>query len=226
VNIRSAGKGIGATAGLQRLPMARAPPIFPHAETSACPAVGQLGNRLDDLFGQRARIFCRYLLITVETGLAGAGSRRTSRYFHLPPDGTHEGGGRTTRQTRHRFALRGPEKRRGCSAATPHRDNLVASALAGALQNAVYQALAEASVASGTASAACSAGTRVGVCLLTGHRVGPACQYVRYRSHQAFCHQPGCSHLIAIVNTQPLETNQSFRSSRTIDLIEQKLAAP
>jgi hypothetical protein len=170
----------------------------------------QLGNRLDDLFGQRARIFCRYLLITVETGLAGAGSRRTSRYFHLPPDGTHEGGGRTTRQTRHRFALRGPEKRRGCSAATPHRDNLVASALAGALQNAVYQALAEASVASGTASAACSAGTRVGVCLLTGHRVGPACQYVRYRSHQAFCHQP-----ILPIETVPVRPETRARSAGT-----------
>src|SRR5262249_23622670 len=34
---------------------------FPPAETSACPAVGQLGNRLDDLFGKRARTFCRYL---------------------------------------------------------------------------------------------------------------------------------------------------------------------
>lgn len=29
VNIRSAGKSIGASAGLQRLPMARAPPMFP-----------------------------------------------------------------------------------------------------------------------------------------------------------------------------------------------------
>jgi hypothetical protein len=41
--------------------MARAPPILPRAETSACPAVGQLGNRLDDLLGKRARTFCRYL---------------------------------------------------------------------------------------------------------------------------------------------------------------------
>jgi hypothetical protein len=35
-----------------------------------------------------------------------------ARYFHLPPDGTHEGG-RTTRQTRHRFALRRPESGEG-----------------------------------------------------------------------------------------------------------------
>ncbi len=61
VNVRSAGKSIGASAGLQRLPMACALPILPHAETSACPAVGQLGNRLADLFGKRARTFCRYL---------------------------------------------------------------------------------------------------------------------------------------------------------------------
>src|SRR5262245_22361158 len=61
VNIRSAGKSIGASAGLQRLPMAHAPPILPHAETSASSAVGQLGNRLDDLLEKRARTFCRYL---------------------------------------------------------------------------------------------------------------------------------------------------------------------
>jgi hypothetical protein len=88
VNIRSAGKSIGATAGSKRLPMARAPPIFPHAETSACPAVGQLGNRLDDLFGQRARTFCRYLH---HNGGDRAGWRPFSADFHHshshePPD--------------------------------------------------------------------------------------------------------------------------------------------
>ena len=40
--------------------------------------------------------------------------RLMSRYFHLPPDGTHEGGGgRTARQTRYRFALARPESAGG-----------------------------------------------------------------------------------------------------------------
>ena len=60
MNVYNAGKNVGASAGLQRLPMARALPILIHAETSACPAVGQLVNRIDDLFGKRARTFCRY----------------------------------------------------------------------------------------------------------------------------------------------------------------------
>ena len=45
-------KSTDASAGLQRLPMALALPILIHAETSACPAVGQLVNRIDDLFGK------------------------------------------------------------------------------------------------------------------------------------------------------------------------------
>jgi hypothetical protein len=45
-------KSVGASARLQRLPMALALPILTHAETSACPAVGQLVNRIDDLFGK------------------------------------------------------------------------------------------------------------------------------------------------------------------------------
>jgi hypothetical protein len=109
--------------------MARAPPIFPHAETSACPAVGQLGNRLADLFGQRLGPFAATCIITVETGLAGARSRRTSRYFHLPPDGTHEGGGSDDDAPNATPICASPSgKCRGCSAATPHRDNLVTSA--------------------------------------------------------------------------------------------------
>jgi hypothetical protein len=38
----------------------RALPILPHAKTSACPVIGQLGNRLDHLFRKCARTFCRY----------------------------------------------------------------------------------------------------------------------------------------------------------------------
>jgi hypothetical protein len=53
-------KNVRASAGLQRPPMACAPPILIHAETSACPTVGQLVNRIDDLFGKGARTFCRY----------------------------------------------------------------------------------------------------------------------------------------------------------------------
>ena len=42
--------------------MARALPILIHAETSACPAIGQLRNTLiHDLFRKGARTFCRYL---------------------------------------------------------------------------------------------------------------------------------------------------------------------
>jgi hypothetical protein len=35
-------------------------PILPYAKTSACPVIGQLGNRLDHLFRKCARTFCRY----------------------------------------------------------------------------------------------------------------------------------------------------------------------
>jgi hypothetical protein len=62
-----------------------------------------------------------------------------SRHFHLPPDGTHEGGGRTTRQPRHRFALRRPAG----GTQRLHRIGITLSRAppAGALQNAAHSAL-------------------------------------------------------------------------------------